>query len=109
MSKDEYIDIVFTGPPAPESGQFVEVENDQEESICFGEWVERRDGYWALRIPNSNRLKAKADALLAIINELRIELDDHSDVIDNPEGGSPRPNLAMRVLQFLDEQLEKIK
>jgi hypothetical protein len=46
----EYVDVVFDGPPAPEAGRFVEVENDQGVSIKFGEWVHRPDGYWALRI-----------------------------------------------------------
>ena len=44
-----HIDIVFDGPPSHESGRFVEVENERGESINFGEWVERPDGYWVLR------------------------------------------------------------
>lgn len=46
---DDRIDIVFDGPPSHESGRFVEVENAQGKSIKFGEWVQRPDGYWALR------------------------------------------------------------
>ena len=45
-----YIDIVFDGPPGPEGGRFVEVENQERKSIKFGEWVHREDGYWVLRI-----------------------------------------------------------
>lgn len=45
-----YIDIVFDGPPNHEAGRFVEVENDEGTSINFGEWVQRDDGYWVLRI-----------------------------------------------------------
>jgi hypothetical protein len=45
-----YIDIVFDGPPAHESGRFVEVENSEGVSICVGEWVERPNGLWALRL-----------------------------------------------------------
>jgi hypothetical protein len=45
-----HIDIVFDGPPSHESGRFVEVENDQGASIGLGEWVQRADGYWCLRI-----------------------------------------------------------
>lgn len=44
------IDIVFDGPPGPEAGRFVEVENAQGRSISFGEWVHRPDGYWVLRV-----------------------------------------------------------
>lgn len=47
----EYINIVFDGPPGHESGRFVEVENDSGKSISIGEWIDRKDGYWALRIP----------------------------------------------------------
>ena len=43
------IDIVFDGPPGPEGGRFVEVENAQGRSFRLGEWVKRADGYWALR------------------------------------------------------------
>lgn len=50
-----YIDIVFDGPPAPESGRFIEVENEAGASIKVGEWIERPDGYWALRIPRPLR------------------------------------------------------
>ncbi len=51
MSK--FVDIVFDGPPGPTAGRFVEVENESGASISFGEWVERDDGYWVLRIPDT--------------------------------------------------------
>ena len=41
----DFVDIVFDGPPGPESGRFVEVENSQGKSISFGEWKVRTDGY----------------------------------------------------------------
>lgn len=47
----EQIDIVFDSPPGPKSGRFVEVEDGSGKSIKFGEWIERTDGLWALRIP----------------------------------------------------------
>ncbi len=43
------VDVVFDGPPGHESGRFVEVEVDGK-SIRLGEWIERGDGLWALRI-----------------------------------------------------------
>ena len=43
------IDVVFDGPPGPEPGRFVEVEDESGRSIDVGEWVERADGYWGLR------------------------------------------------------------
>lgn len=57
----ETVDIVFDGPPGPASGRFVEVEDAAGKSINFGEWVDRPDGYWALRIsPPEDRLLAEA-------------------------------------------------
>jgi hypothetical protein len=44
------IDIVFDGLPGPKAGRFVEVEDEPGRSVSAGEWVERQDGYWALRI-----------------------------------------------------------
>ncbi len=48
----KHYDILFDGPPSHESGRFVEVNDETGGSICIGEWVERDDGLWALRIPN---------------------------------------------------------
>ena len=44
------LNIIFDGPPGPEVGRFVEVENDCGESIKAGEWSENDDGTWTLRI-----------------------------------------------------------
>jgi hypothetical protein len=46
-----HVDIVFTGPPGPEPPGFIEVEDDQGRSIQYGEWIERDDGSWVLRLP----------------------------------------------------------
>jgi len=48
-SLPKHVDVVFDGPPSNESGRFVEVENDKGESIKFGEWIKRDDGYWVIR------------------------------------------------------------
>jgi hypothetical protein len=53
------VDILFDGPPGPEAGRFVEVERDGK-SVRLGEWVERGDGYWALRVPVDGAALAKA-------------------------------------------------
>jgi hypothetical protein len=44
------INIIFDGPPGPEGPRFIEVENDSGRSIRVGEWQERTNGCWALRI-----------------------------------------------------------
>ena len=51
---ENYIDIVFDGPPDNESGRFVEVENEAGEGINAGGWIERDDGYWVLRITQAS-------------------------------------------------------
>ena len=40
--------------PGPESGRFIEVEDDTGKSISVGEWIRRPDGLWALRIHGVN-------------------------------------------------------
>lgn len=50
MSTAKPINILFDGPPSAESGRFVEVETDDGRSVRVGEWIERPDGLWALRL-----------------------------------------------------------
>jgi hypothetical protein len=61
-TKVEAVNIIFDGPPGPEGPRFIEVETDDGRSIRAGEWQERQDGYWALRITNlpSPSVPAKA-------------------------------------------------
>lgn len=42
--------LVCDGPPVNEGGRFVEMENENGESVCAGEWRERSDGLWCLDI-----------------------------------------------------------
>lgn len=51
MTDDDFVDIVFDGPPGHETGRFVEVEDNKRRSIRYGEWIQRDDGFWVLRIP----------------------------------------------------------
>lgn len=45
------INIVFDGPPGPESGRFIEVETDDGHGIKVGQWFrDEARNYWALRI-----------------------------------------------------------
>lgn len=57
---DTFIDIVFDGPPGPVCGRFVEVENSEGHSISVGEWVERADGYWVLRLYPAKEIEKAA-------------------------------------------------
>lgn len=54
------IDIVFDGPPSHESGRFVEVETLDGKSVNVGEWIQRPDGFWALRLIALLTARAKA-------------------------------------------------
>lgn len=46
-----FVDVVFDGPPSHESGRFVECEEPDGRSVKAGEWIDRKNGLWALRIP----------------------------------------------------------
>lgn len=46
----QQVDVVFDGPPGPKPGRFVEVENMDGASVGVGEWIDRVDGYWVLRL-----------------------------------------------------------
>lgn len=80
---DTYIDIVFYGPPAHESGHFIEVENPEGASICVGEWVEREDGYWVLRIPSRAAILEEAAATIPASEKPENPYDYEPDVFDN--------------------------
>lgn len=48
------LNIIFTGPPGPGNDcVFIDVETDDGRSVRVGEWSQRQDGHWALRLPNS--------------------------------------------------------
>lgn len=68
MSK---IDIVFDGPPSHESGRFVETEDENRASISIGDWVERDDGYWVLRIERDAEAEAKIKSLESVNDSQR--------------------------------------
>jgi len=53
--------IVFDGPPIPEAGRFVEVEDDQGHSIAPGYWTDRGDGFWELILPRPDDVAGGPD------------------------------------------------
>lgn len=91
-SPSDFTDIVFEGPPSHELARFVEVEDSLGRSINFGEWVEREDGYWVLRIPANARLIAAApdtkrdlDELVGAVRSLRQAIVDRfTDRTEDP-------------------------
>lgn len=47
----DYVDVLFDGPPGPVAGRFVDTVDPDGRSVSGGEWIDRGDGYWALRMP----------------------------------------------------------
>lgn len=75
------INIILDGAPDQEAGRFVEVENDEGQSVSIGEWTERDGGYWGLRIEmDSERLRFENKKLEAQIEAVRWHIPDP----DNP-------------------------
>jgi hypothetical protein len=56
------INVLFDGPPDHEAGRFIEVETDDGRSISAGEWIDRGDGSWALRIVALPTVETPAEA-----------------------------------------------
>ncbi len=60
------IRIVFDGPPDAESGRFVEAEDRSGRSVDAGEWHERDDGLWELRLHEARLIHQLATALAVV-------------------------------------------
>ena len=58
MTNHRTLDIGFDGPPGPVAPRFVEVVTLDGHGVNAGEWRDRGDGFWALRIEwrNSEKL-----------------------------------------------------
>jgi hypothetical protein len=87
--KHKAINIIFDGPPSHESGRFVEVETDDGKSISIGEWIERPDGLWSLRIEPDAELEAE----LAVMTEA---LERLSRLGNEPHLGNSDGNMIAR-------------
>lgn len=81
----DYIDIVFDGPPGPNTQghhcNFVEVETPDGRSVSVGEWIDRGDGLWALRMSAE---PPKLDPTeRAILTTAKAQLERGDDVTPN--------------------------
>ncbi|HQT89101.1 MAG TPA: hypothetical protein PK677_11190 [Acidiphilium sp.] len=79
--------IVFDGPPGPKSGRFVEVEDANGTSFNAGEWHERSDGLWELRLHPSATLARLAAENQRMRDALGYFLTD--DRFQAAVGGNP--------------------
>lgn len=93
MSASAFLDVVFDGPPGPESGRFVEVEDEQGSGVNAGKWIQRDTGLWALRI---SRIAPE------LLDDIETFLDDQAD------GDIEGPNKALRLLSRLREARGKM-
>ena len=87
--KDEVIErvhVVFDGPPGPDAGRFVECETPDGRGINAGEWHERGDGYWELRLtlaqpsPQAEVIERVRETLieaLAFVEKIEGQHDKH--------------------------------
>lgn len=83
----DFVEIVFDGPPEAVSGRFVEVENPQGASISIGEWIDRGDGFWALRIPYAASPVVPAPTEASVIGGAAVALRAALAVVDPHEAG----------------------
>ena len=97
------LDVVFDGPPGPEAGRFVEVEDEREHGVSVGQWVDRGNGLWALRIivaANSTEIQSMVSEirrLRAEVAELRAENKDlriSAEILEN----LPETDLRISIL-----------
>lgn len=101
----DFIEIVFTGAPAAVSGRFVEVENPQGASISVGEWIDRGDGFWALRIPYASRPVVPAPTEASVIGGAAVALRSAMAALDPHEGGDWEH--AWRTVEDLEDCAER--
>lgn len=95
-----FFDVVFDGPPGKVSGRFVEVENAAGHSIgSVGEWVDRGDGTWALRIDATHPL----ERMLREQRELQLVMPPAGRDPAELEGEDRTSFISWNVLALTDE------
>ena len=72
-----YIDIVFDGPPGPECGRFVEVEDQLGRGMKLGEWLQREDGYWVIRVQRAEFAAVRASSATLTASETAEAANGH--------------------------------
>jgi hypothetical protein len=83
----EHVDIVFDGPPGPEGNRFIEVEDASGRSIAFGEWIERQDRRWVLRITAADFQKPRR---IVDVAEVQAALDRVAERVRREGPGNGR-------------------
>jgi len=121
------IRILFDGPPGPVSGHFVEVENEEGESIDAGTWTDE-DGIWVLTIPaptndelafmrerdaalakikvveeKASDIESDYDDLHEVVETLRADIDEHLPAYVLDDGTDEEANYRERIEYAGDE------
>jgi hypothetical protein len=84
----QYIQVVFDGPPGPEGGRFVEVENHMGKSMSVGHWAERTGGFHVLVLPRYTVLQMNGEqehAVDKLLNVCRTLLNNYDTFIGHGE------------------------
>ncbi len=81
------IRIVFDGPPGHEAGRFVEVETVEGNGVDAGEWHERADGLWELRIEGVDLEVVARNAAVRRIEREIAEEDAREEELANGQLG----------------------
>lgn len=71
--------VVFDGPPGPEPGRFVDVEDREGRSFSVGEWVEQPDGMWSLKLKHFTH--AQLNLLAACLKFCHLTRRDFYDYV----------------------------
>jgi hypothetical protein len=98
LTSQDAINILFDGPPSPEGGRLVEVETDDGKSIKAGEWIERPDGLWALRILTS---QAWREEVLEEAEKAAIDVGNFGDLTREElteDFGKPRFDMMQKIV-----------
>src|SRR5215207_2708310 len=95
----DLVDIVFDGPPGPESGRFIEAEDADGKSIRFGQWIERSDGRWVLRITVADFQKPRR---VVDVAEVQAALDRVAERVRREGPGDGRFHVLPRPPQSPD-------
>lgn len=97
------VNIVFDGPPAAESGRFIEVETVDGQGLdrFIGKWVQHPtvDGWWALQVDVQDAIDPKAQVLAEVLAEFH-RTDDNN--VDEPAAGDYAMDVARRLLTAYD-------
>jgi hypothetical protein len=85
-----HIDIVFDGPPGPDAGRLIDVDDENGKSIDIGVWVKRDDEFWVLRVDMTTTLE------LAVLKEALKRCAEQFRFYENQHLAKNTPNADVK-------------